>query len=79
MRHALMTLLLSAMLLGPAAPLASGQQTPSQEELAAKRDAKLKAEFLKKAHWITDFDDARATAAKEHKLIFAYFTRSYAK
>ena len=49
-----------------------------QAELVKKRDDKLKAEFFKKATWITDFDQAKAEAKKSGKLIFAYFTRSYA-
>jgi hypothetical protein len=49
------------------------------EELTKKRDEKLKLPFLSKAGWITDWDKARADAKKNEKLIFAYFTRSYAK
>ena len=54
---------------------AQGYGTP--EELIAKRDQKLESEFLKKAHWITDYDQALAEAKNQGKLIFAYFTRSY--
>lgn len=50
----------------------------SQEDLAARRDKKLKSAFLQKADWITDYDKARARAKQSGKLIFAYFTRSYA-
>jgi hypothetical protein len=52
---------------------------PSQEDLVAKRAEKLAKDFLKKADWITDYDQARAAAKKSDKLIFAYFTRSYAR
>ena len=55
---------------------ATAQQ--NQDALIQKRDAKLKAAFLGKAAWITDFDKARETAKKSGRPIFAYFTRSYA-
>jgi len=58
------------------AVMASAAQAQSLEE---KRDAKLQAPFLSKASWITDFDKAREEAKKGDKLMFAYFTRSYAK
>mgnify|MGYP003624464657 FL=1 len=49
-----------------------------QADLAKLRDKKLKSSFLKKAAWFTDFDEARAKAQKDGKIIFTYFTRSYA-
>lgn len=49
-----------------------------EDDLVAKRDAKLKSEFLKKADWITDFDKARETAKSTGKVIFTVFSRSYA-
>lgn len=52
---------------------------PTTEELTRKRDEKLKLPFLSHASWITDWDQAQAEAKKNDKLIFAYFTRSYAK
>lgn len=42
------------------------------------RDKKLQAEFLKKAPWFTDYEKALAEAKKSGRLIFAYFTRSFA-
>lgn len=48
------------------------------EELAKRRDQKLAEPWLKKAAWITDYDKAREQAKKSGKVIFAYFTRSYA-
>lgn len=39
---------------------------------------KLRSEFLGKAPWITDYDQARRESVKTGKPIFAYFTRSYA-
>jgi hypothetical protein len=51
---------------------------PDQEELKARRKEKLASSFLQNAGWITDYDKARAEAKKSNKVIFAYFTRSYA-
>jgi ABC-type sugar transport system substrate-binding protein len=67
--------LAAAALLAAAAPPAAAQ---SQEDLVKKRDEKLATPFLKKAPWITDYTQARAASKKAGKLIFAYFTRSYA-
>jgi len=53
------------------APAAFGQS------LEEKRDKKLASEFLKKAAWFTDYDQAREEAKKTNKPIFAYFTRSF--
>lgn len=50
----------------------------SQEDLIKKRDKKLSEEWLKNADWVTDYTKAREAAKKANKLIFAYFTRSYA-
>lgn len=50
----------------------------AQADLVAKRDSKLASPFLKNGDWVTDFDTARERAKKEGKLIFAYFTRSFA-
>ena len=52
-------------------------QNKSQEELAKLRDEKLAKPVFKQAPWRTDYDEARREAAEQHKLIFAYFTRSY--
>ena len=49
-----------------------------QAELKNKLNKKLAEPWVKKAPWITDYDKARAEAKKSGKLIFAYFTRSYA-
>jgi len=68
----------------PAAPrrvqtMPASRPQPTQQDLVAKRAEKLAKDFLKKADWITDYDQARAAAKKSDKLIFAYFTRSYAR
>jgi hypothetical protein len=49
-----------------------------QKELVALRQKKLQSEFLTKVPWLLDFDRAQAKAQQDKKLIFAYFTRSYA-
>ncbi len=51
---------------------------PTQEELQERKAHLLAEPFFKKAKWLTDYDEARKVAAAEGKLIFAYFTRSYA-
>ena len=68
--------------IGPIAALTLTTLLPAQgygtpEELMAKREQKLQSEFLRKADWIIDYDQARAEAKRQEKLIFAYFTRSY--
>lgn len=52
--------------------------SPQQQALVARRDAKLAEDWVKAAAWHVDYDEARAEAARSGKLIFAYFTRSYA-
>lgn len=62
----------------PAPRAGNAAPAPTQEELIAKRDEKLKLPFLQKAPWLTDYDAARAAAKKTGKPIFVYFSRSYA-
>ncbi len=50
----------------------------AQESMESRLEKKLKSPFLSKAAWITDYDKAREESRKTGKLIFAYFTRSYA-
>ncbi len=45
-------------------------------DLEDKLDEKLKKEFVGNAAWTTDFEAAKAK--ETGKVIFAYFTRSYA-
>lgn len=66
---------LGACVLGP--DLTAQQQQQSQEELIAKRDAKLEQAWLDKADWILDYEEALAKAGESGKLVFGYFTRSY--
>lgn len=67
---------LAGLLLAGSAP---AQQQYDQAQMKANLEAKLQKGFIANGGWITDYDEARARAAKEKKFIFAYFTRSYAK
>lgn len=49
-----------------------------QDQMKKNLDEKLAKTFVKSAPWILDYDEAKAAAKKSNKLIFAYFTRSYA-
>lgn len=69
-----MRMLLAALALTLSASNASAQD----DDLVAKRDEKLKSEFLKKADWILDYDKARETAKATGKVMFTVFSRSYA-
>ena len=62
-----------------AALLPAQSQEPSQEQLIKQRADKLAKEVFTKAPWVADYDKAREQAKKENKLMFAYFTRSYAR
>lgn len=50
----------------------------SQEELATMRDEKMAKKVFQQANWIFDYDKVREEAKKNDKVIFTYFTRSYA-
>ena len=50
----------------------------AQGDLEAKLEQKLAKDFVKNAAWVMDFDAAKAKAKESGKLIFVYFTRSYA-
>lgn len=60
--------------LGISAALAA----PQQDAFKKQYQDKLGKPFFKKASWITDYDTARAEAKKSSKIIFTYFSRSYA-
>lgn len=73
--------LLALSLLLPLLVAFSSPATAQQDRQARMKDKlskKLAEAWVKKANWITDYDKARAEAKKSGKLIFAYFTRSYA-
>jgi len=73
----LLKLLPLAALLGALLP-AQNRSEPTQEELTKLRTEKLAKPVFTKAAWLTDYDKARAKAKQENKLLFTYFTRSYA-
>lgn len=58
--------------------LAAALPAQSQTELIAERDKKLAKPVFQKAHWLFDYDEARAEAKKQGKFLFTYFSRSYA-
>ena len=58
------------------APVAASPS--NQPDLEAKYQEKLSKRFIKFGGWVTDFDEARARAKAEDKVLFVYFSRSYA-
>ena len=53
-------------------------QDDEQARLAKQRDEKLQKAFLKNGEWLTDYDAAMKKASESGRLMFGYFTRSYA-
>lgn len=66
-----LSLLLAGALLAIASPAFA------DDALQAKYDEKIAKAFVAHGGWILDYDEARAKAKKEGKVIFTYFTRSY--
>ena len=54
------------------------QAPPTPAELKSRLEKELSAAWIKNADWVMDFDAAKAKSKASGKLIFAYFTRSYA-
>jgi len=52
--------------------------TARADTLEEKLEAKLKKPFVGNAAWVRSFADAKKQAAEKGKVIFAYFSRSYA-
>ena len=50
-----------------------------QDKLIAERNKKLAKPVFEKANWLFDYDEARAEAKRSGKLLFTYFSRSYAR
>ncbi len=48
-----------------------------ENSVEARLQAKLAEPWFGKAPWLTDYDEARAAARVNGKLIFAYFTPSF--
>lgn len=61
--------------LGALLLLAGAARAQSFEERLEK---KLQAAFLKNAPWVLDYDEARKLAKEKGRVVFAYFTRSFA-
>jgi hypothetical protein len=57
---------------------AQNRPQPDQDQLKQLRTEKLAKPVFQKAAWVADYDAAREQAKKENKLLFTYFTRSYA-
>ncbi len=68
------TLLLTACLLS----LTAGSFDDDQAKLSANLKEKLAKAFIKKGSWELDYDRAKAKATGENKLLFVYFTRTFA-
>ncbi len=73
----LVAALMVAPLVAPPAHAAATQDADEQAELRAKYDEKVAKEFVSFGGWLVDYDEARAKAAEEGKLLFTYFSRSY--
>ncbi|MCH2100664.1 MAG: hypothetical protein MK209_01885 [Planctomycetes bacterium] len=56
-----------------AAPL-----TAQEKDYQALYESKVSESWVTHGNWVLDFEEAKARAKAENKLIFAYFTRSYA-
>lgn len=50
----------------------------AEESFEQRLEAKLSKPFAKNAAWVLDFAEAKKLAAEKQKVIFAYFSRSYA-
>ncbi len=53
-------------------------QGGDQQKLQRNFEKAMSADFIPHGGWVTDYDVARERAKKEGKLIFAFFSRSYA-
>ena len=52
--------------------------TVSAQDFETKYKDKLKKDFVSKVEWVQSLEKAKESAAAQNKLIFGYFTRSYA-
>ena len=72
----------------PALVLALGAMVPTSfaasafrgedDDLRAKLEEKLEQKFVSFGGWVTDYEAARAKARESGKILFTYFSRSYA-
>lgn len=65
-------------LMALAAVMAIATPAFAQGDFEQKLKKKLDSAWIKDPKWITDYDEAKAEAKKTGKVIFGYFTRSYA-
>ena len=56
----------------------ASNQSDKQAQLRANLESKLAKRFVKAGGWELDFDKACRRASEENKLIFVYFTRTFA-
>jgi len=54
------------------------QDSRQQAKYKKSYEEALTADFISHGGWITDYDVARERAEKEGKMIFVFFSRSYA-
>jgi tryptophan 2,3-dioxygenase len=59
--------------------LAAPAAAQDQEQMQKDFDDKMAKEFVSNAAWVTDYDEAQKMAEEQGKVIFVYFTRSYAQ
>ncbi|MFQ5844295.1 MAG: hypothetical protein ACE5JG_04825 [Planctomycetota bacterium] len=79
MRCQLRTGILAGALALGVSTAALGQADPDrQESYRASLEEHLQKPFMQNADWLTDYDQALAAAKESGKLIFTYFTRTYA-
>ena len=66
------------MILSPPPPSVSQEPAPSEDELRARYEQKLKKDFLKEVKWQRSIKKAQKLSKRKKKPILAYFSRSYA-
>ncbi len=76
MRRAIQAVLLLGALLSGTEALATTSEPQGSNQ--KKYEKALEADFISFGGWETDYDVARARAKKEGKLLFTFFSRSYA-
>ena len=78
MKAILALALSSTVLPSLALPIAAQRTPPTPEQLEERYREELASPFVARGNWVTDYDLARQRARDEGRLIFAYFSRSYA-
>jgi len=57
---------------------AGAQEQSPQPTNEERLEAKLKESFVANAPWVLDYEQALKQAKEENKVVFAYFSRSFA-